>query len=80
MAIALATAPSEACRETFDSPVGARALKWAEEWYPAAQLAVTGVTDAKASVLIEVDGDIRLLHYENLDVDVPRCDICGRPA
>jgi hypothetical protein len=30
-------------------------------------------------VLVEVDGDIRIVHYESLDADVPRCDFCGRP-
>jgi hypothetical protein len=57
----------------------ARALEWARSWYPTAELAVTGITAASASVLVEVDGDMRIVQYENLDADVPRCGICGRP-
>jgi hypothetical protein len=62
-----------------DNPIAARALEWASAWYPTGELAVTGVTDRKAEVLVEVDGDIRILRYENLDAEVPRCDYCGRP-
>jgi hypothetical protein len=56
-----------------------RALSFARDWYPTGLLAVTGATERSASVLVEVDGDIRVVHYENLDTDGPRCDICGRP-
>jgi hypothetical protein len=62
-----------------DNPTAARALEWAREWYPAGQYAVTGVTDAEASVLVELDGDIRILRYEDLDRGGPRCEFCGRP-
>jgi hypothetical protein len=65
--------------EPLDHPTAARALEWAREWYPSAELAVTGISDAEATVLVEVDGDIRFLRYENLDADIPRCEICGRP-
>jgi hypothetical protein len=67
-----------AAQRVADHPTAARALEWAGQWYPTAGLAVTGVTAASASVLVEVDGDIRLVHYESLDADVPRCEICGR--
>jgi hypothetical protein len=65
--------------EPGDSPVAARALEWAAAWYPKAHLAVSGVTEATAAVLVEVDGDIRIVHYENLDAKQPRCEICRRP-
>jgi hypothetical protein len=68
-----------AAQRVADHPTAARALEWAGHWYPTAELAVTGITAASASVLVEVDGDIRLVHYENLDANVPRCEICGRP-
>ena len=79
MAVALATASERTSSEPFDSRVAARALTWAAQWYPEGHLTVTGVTDGTASVLVEVDGDIRIVHYEDLDADVPRCEICGRP-
>ena len=63
----------------FDNPIAARALEWAREWYPGSQYAVTGVTNTEASVLVEVDGDIRILRYENLDAHMPRCEFCGAP-
>jgi hypothetical protein len=63
--------------EPLDSRVAVRALEWAARWYPASELAVTGVTDATASVLVEVEGDIRVVRYENLDAAASRCEICG---
>lgn len=62
-----------------DNPVATRALEWARTWYPMGELTLTGVTEAEATVLVEVDGDVRILRYENLDADVPRCEVCGRP-
>ena len=62
-----------------DNPVAARALELARDWYPAGQYAVTGITDAEASVLVEVDADIRILRYEDLDRGGPRCEFCGLP-
>jgi hypothetical protein len=62
-----------------DNPIAARALDWAREWYPAGQFAVTGDTDAQAHVLVELDGDIRIVRYEDLDRGGPRCEFCGRP-
>jgi hypothetical protein len=62
-----------------DNPVAARALEWAREWYPAGRHTLTGVTDAEAQVLVELDRDIRILRYEDLDRGGPRCDFCGRP-
>jgi hypothetical protein len=62
-----------------DHSIAARALDWARAWYPAGQYALTGVTDTEASVLVEVDGDIRILRYEDLDRGGPRCEFCGQP-
>jgi hypothetical protein len=79
MSATLATAPSESTTSEQLNPTAARALDWAREWYPSARLTLTGVTDARAFVLIEDGADIRIVRYENLDADVPRCDFCGRP-
>jgi hypothetical protein len=80
MSAPLATIPSAptASEPLTNSPVAARALEWAREWYPTGTYALTGVTDCEAQVLVEVDGDIRILRYEDLD-RWPRCDWCGRP-
>jgi hypothetical protein len=69
------TIPSEPTTRAplSDNPIAARALHWAREWYPAGEYAVTGVTDREASVLVEVDGDIRILRYEDLDRSGPHC-------
>jgi hypothetical protein len=77
MPASLATAPSEPTNREQLNPTAARALEWAREWYPAGEYAVTGVTETEASVLVEVDGDIRILRYE--DLDGPKCEFCGRP-
>jgi hypothetical protein len=79
MSEVLATAPSQGATSERPNPNAVRALRWARSWYPTAILAVTGVDEARAQVLVEVDGDIRVVHYENLDAGVPRCDFCGRP-
>jgi hypothetical protein len=59
------------------TPVAVRALHWAAEWYPTGTYAVTGVTDARATVLVEVDDNVHIVHYD--DCDRGRCAICGRP-
>lgn len=79
MSASLATAPSPPTNSEQLNPTAARALEWARNWYPAGEFALTGVSEAEATVLVEVDGDIRTLRYQNLDADVPRCDFCGRP-
>jgi hypothetical protein len=56
-----------------------RALEWARWWYPTARLTPTGTDAARASVLVEDGDEIRILTYEDLDADVPKCEICGRP-
>jgi hypothetical protein len=67
-------------RPRTDEPNDAacRALEWAQTCYPTGDFALTGVTEAEATVLVEIDGDIRIVHYTDLD-RVPRCDWCGRP-
>jgi hypothetical protein len=60
-------------------PTASRALEWARRWYPAGEFALTGVSGAEATVLVEIDGDVEIIRYENLDADVPRCEFCGRP-
>jgi hypothetical protein len=74
------TIPSEptTSEPLTDNAVAARALEWAREWYPAGEYALTGITEAEASVLVEVEGDIRILKYEDLD-RWPRCRFCGQP-
>ena len=79
MPASLATTPSEPTTSEQLNPTAARALEWAREWYPVGEHAVTGATDAEATVLVVVEGDIRILRYENLDADMPRCEFCGRP-
>ena len=61
-----------------DSPVAIRALTWAGRWFPTGEFSLTGITDCEATVLVEIDGDIRVLRYEDLDRGGPRCEFCGR--
>jgi hypothetical protein len=63
---------------TSDNPVGNRALELAREWYPRGIHSLTGVTESEAKVLVEIEEDIRVVHYEDLD-RLPRCEWCGRP-
>jgi hypothetical protein len=56
-----------------DHPTAIRAVQWAREWYPGGKFAVTGVTGAEAVVLVEVEGNIHILRYENLDAGC-RCN------
>jgi hypothetical protein len=55
-----------------------RAREWAARWYPTGEFALVGVTDCRATVLVEIDGDIRIVRYEDLDAGGPRCEACGR--
>jgi hypothetical protein len=63
---------------TTENPVGTRALELARGWYPIGIHTLTGVTEWEAQVLVEIDGDVCVVRYEDLD-RVPRCDFCGRP-
>jgi hypothetical protein len=61
--------------------LAARAVELAREWYPTAITAVTtGCPDAEATVLVEVDGGIGVVHYTDLDRGGPRCEFCGPAA
>ena len=62
------------------SPPTERALEWARWWYPTARLTPTGTDAARASVLVEDGNEITIVTYEDLDADVPRCEVCGRPV
>jgi hypothetical protein len=72
------TAPSEPTQSEQLNPSAVRALEWARHWYPTGEFAVTGISEAEATVLVEVDGDIRILRYADLDRGGPRCQFCGR--
>jgi hypothetical protein len=63
---------------TPGNPVADRALELAARWFPTGLLTLTGVSGSEATVLIELDGDIFIVRYEDLD-RVPRCEFCGRP-
>jgi hypothetical protein len=64
---------------TTESHTAHRALDWARRWDPTAAYALTGVTDGEATVLVEVDGDIRFVRYRDLDSG-GFCPYCGAPC
>jgi hypothetical protein len=64
--------------EIVTNPIADRALELAREWYPTGVFTLTGVTESEAQVLVELEEDVRIVRYEDLD-RVPRCDFCGRP-
>jgi hypothetical protein len=56
------------------TPAAERALHWARQWYPGGSYSLAGATEREANVLIEIEGDIRIIRYRHLD---GRCPVCG---